>query len=103
MITQGQKMSSIALGPLPFHECKYTTDVERIATNLDLRPHHLAIIKFLRPVEFIMNFDALSIRHLHLFSSFRCWQRLHEKLQVILNIAIGAYTAQGHSGVIFLT
>src|SRR5260370_20016222 len=103
MITQGQKMSSIACGPLPFHERKYATDVERIVANFYLCPHHLTIIEFLRPVEFIMHFDALSIRHLHLFSSFRCWQGLHEKLQIILNIAIGTYSAQGYAGIRFLT
>src|SRR5258708_37244498 len=102
MITQSQKMCGITWSPLPFHERKDATDVERIVANLHLCPNHLTIIEFLRPVELIMNLDALSIRYLHFFSSFRCWQGLHEKLQIILNVAIGAYPAQDYASIIFL-
>src|SRR6266487_1341490 len=103
MITQGQKMRSMTLCPLPCHESEYVADIERIVTNLYLGPHHLTIVKFLRPVEFIMHLDALSIRHLYLFSSFRRWQGLHEKLQVVHNIAIWTHPTQGDAGIIFLT
>src|SRR5258708_7911641 len=103
MITQGQKMCSIARDPFPLHEREYATDVERVITNLHLCSHHLTIVKFLRPVKFIMYLDALSICHLHLFSSFRCWQGLHQKFQIIFHIAIVTHPTQGYSGIVFLT
>src|SRR5438034_9784185 len=101
-MTQGEKMRSIALDPLSLHERKYATDIERIVTDLHLCPHHITIVEFLRPVKLIMNLDPLSIRYLYLFSSFRRWQRLHEKLQIILNVAIGAHPTQRYSGIVLL-
>src|SRR3989440_12043505 len=102
MMTQGQKMLSIALSPLALHERVHATDVERIDANLYLRPHYVPIVECLRPVEFIVYLNAPMIMHQQFFSAVRCGHTLEEKFLIVVHLAIGAHPAQDYASVIFL-
>src|SRR5260370_31875800 len=102
MITQCQKMRCVAWGPLPFYERKYATDVERIVTNLHLRPHHLTIVEFLRPVEFIMLYwllgsSVLKQTNLCLLLS-QSYQLSDHELTVLIH-KTGTYLFRSYAGI----